>query len=136
MNYTKFSFFSPRFGLNLRRICFGFCLLFLLENRAVAQSNNTDGLSLEEINQINAQPIAKKVGGRQSNTAESTRNLTFEYKDEKGTQIREYREGVKPVEIQVDSSFGTHYEMSPPMIQSPNQSGSPIERVPSVRLPF
>lgn len=63
---------------------------------------------------------------------------SFYEKSPNGTEITEYRDKGKPVEINVHSNFGTHYQMSAPLDSSPSvrESGQPSQRLPSVSLTY
>ncbi len=55
-----------------------------------------------------------------------------------GTEITEYRDKGKPVEINVQSNFGTRYQMSAPADTSPTvrDNGKASTRLPSVNLSY
>lgn len=55
-----------------------------------------------------------------------------------GTEITEFRDKGKPVEINVHSNFGTRYQMSASPDTSPtvHDSGKPSTRLPSVNLHY
>ncbi|SAL74623.1 hypothetical protein [Caballeronia telluris] len=55
-----------------------------------------------------------------------------------GTEITEYRDKGKPVEINVQSNFGTRYQMSAPADTSPSvrDNGKASTRLPSVNLHY
>jgi hypothetical protein len=55
-----------------------------------------------------------------------------------GTEITEYRDKGKPVEINVKSNFGTRYQMSAPADTSPTvrDNGRASTRLPSVHLSY
>jgi hypothetical protein len=55
-----------------------------------------------------------------------------------GTEITEYRDKGKPVEINVRSNFGTRYQMSAPADTSPSvrDNGKPSTRLPSWNLHY
>ncbi|MCC8405772.1 hypothetical protein LJ655_28610 [Paraburkholderia sp. MMS20-SJTN17] len=55
-----------------------------------------------------------------------------------GTEITEFRDKGKPVEIDVHSNFGTRYQMSASPDTSPtvHDSGKPSTRLPSVNLHY
>jgi hypothetical protein len=107
-----------------------------------AQNPSNSGASLpiqldqKELDAINRQPIAKSIGAKDSVQGTEQRRLSYELKQENGTHIREYREGNKPVDIEVESRFGTHYHMSDPTNQTPTIRDQSIERVPAVRMSF
>lgn len=107
-----------------------------------AQNPVNSGASLpiqidkKELDAINRQPIAQPVRAKDRVQGTEQRRLSYELKEENGTHIREYREAGKPVDIEVESSFGTHYHMSNPTNQTPTIRDQSIERVPSVRMSF
>ena len=55
-----------------------------------------------------------------------------------GTEITEYRDKGKPVEINVQSNFGTRYQMSAPADTSPavRDNGKASTRLPSLNLRY
>jgi hypothetical protein len=59
-------------------------------------------------------------------------------KSTNGTEITEYRDKGKPVEINVRSNLGTRYQMSAPFDSSPTvrENGKPSTRLPSVNLSY
>ncbi|MCC8396730.1 hypothetical protein LJ656_29490 [Paraburkholderia sp. MMS20-SJTR3] len=66
------------------------------------------------------------------------RTPSFHEVSPSGTEITEYRDKGKPVEINVHSNFGTRYQMSAPLDTSPtvHDSGRPSTRLPSVNLRY
>jgi hypothetical protein len=66
------------------------------------------------------------------------RTPSFYEKSGNGTEITEYRDKGKPVEIDVRSNFGTHYQMSasPDTSPKPHDSGQPSTRLPSINLHY
>jgi hypothetical protein len=63
---------------------------------------------------------------------------SFYEKSPNGTEITEYRDKGKPVEINVHSNFGTRYQMTAPLDTSPSahDSTNPSQRLPSVSLTY
>ncbi|RFU48816.1 hypothetical protein [Paraburkholderia sp. DHOC27] len=63
---------------------------------------------------------------------------SFYEKSPNGTEITEYRDKGKPVEINVHSNFGTSYHMGAPLDSSPSAqiNGQPSQRLPSVSLSY
>jgi hypothetical protein len=63
---------------------------------------------------------------------------SFYEKSPNGTEITEYRDKGKPVEIDVHSNFGTSYHMGAPLDTSPsaNSSSHPSARLPSMSLSY
>lgn len=66
------------------------------------------------------------------------RTPSFYERSGNGTEITEYRDKGKPVEINVRSNFGTHYQMSAPLDTSPSvrDNGRASTRLPSVNLHY
>jgi hypothetical protein len=64
------------------------------------------------------------------------RTPSFHELSTNGTEITEYRDKGKPVEINVHSNFGTRYQMSAPADTSPQvrDNGRASTRLPSVNL--
>lgn len=66
------------------------------------------------------------------------RTPSYYEKSPNGTVITEYRDKGKPVEIDVRSNFGTHYQMSASPDTSPKvrDNGQPSTRLPSINLHY
>jgi hypothetical protein len=66
------------------------------------------------------------------------RTPSFYERSGNGTEITEYRDRGKPVEIDVRSNFGTRYQMSAPLDTSPqvHDSSHPTTRLPSWNLHY
>jgi hypothetical protein len=66
------------------------------------------------------------------------RTPSFHETSPSGTEITEYRDKGKPVEIDVRSKFGTHYEMSASPDTSPKVRSNiqPSTRLPSINLHY
>ncbi|KIG08576.1 MULTISPECIES: hypothetical protein [Caballeronia] len=66
------------------------------------------------------------------------RKPSFHELSSNGTEITEYRDKGKPVEINVHSNFGTRYQMSSPADTSPQvrDNGKASTRLPSVNLRY
>jgi hypothetical protein len=66
------------------------------------------------------------------------RTPSFYEKSPNGTEITEYRDKGKPVEINVHSNLGTHYQMSAPLDTSPavHDSSRASTRLPSINLHY
>ncbi len=101
--------------------------------RAHAQGSETsNALTQQELNQINNQPIAPAVKSQLN----QPREPSFQLRERDGTQVTEYRDKGRATEIQVQSGFGTKYEMSKPEDSSPKVRDHDVNRVPSVNLKF
>lgn len=95
-------------------------------------ANEKAGLpNLEEINR----PAAKVTSKVDINVP---RKPSFHEVSPNGTEITEYRDKGKPVEINVRSNFGTHYTMTAPADTSPqvHSSGEASTRLPSINLHY
>lgn len=95
-------------------------------------ANEKAGLpNLEQINR----PAAKVSSKVDINVP---RKPSFHEVSPNGTEITEYRDKGKPVEINVNSNFGTHYTMSAPADTSPQvrSSGEASTRLPSINLHY
>lgn len=66
------------------------------------------------------------------------REPSFYEKSPNGTEITEYRDKGKPVEINVHSNLGTRYKMTAPIDTSPSTqtNGHTSNRLPSVSLSY
>jgi hypothetical protein len=93
--------------------------------------NEAVGLpNLQEINRPAAQGSAKVEFN-------DPRQPSFYEKSTNGTKITEYRDRGKPVEINVESNFGTKYQMSAPPDTSPTpHDNGKATRLPSVQLKY
>ncbi|WP_042886753.1 membrane protein [Cupriavidus necator] len=100
---------------------------------ALAQeSQQSNALTQQELNQINNQPIAPAAKSQLN----QPRQPSFQLNERDGTQVREYRNKGRATDIQVQSGFGTKYEMSKPEDSSPRIREHDVNRVPSVNLKF
>ncbi len=103
------------------------------EARARAAQDEAAGLpDLTKINRPGAE-VSSKV-----DFADIKRTPSFHDKSISGTEVTEYRDRGKPVEIDVRSNFGTRYQMSstPDISPSPHQGNVPVTRVPSINLHY
>jgi hypothetical protein len=66
------------------------------------------------------------------------RTPSFYERSSNGTEITEYRDRGKPVEIDVRSNFGTRYQMTAPVDTSPQvyESSHPTNRLPSFNIKY
>jgi hypothetical protein len=98
--------------------------------------NNSQALSPSELQSINNQPLAPRVGATQGTNTSEGRKPTFQHKEATGTEITEYKDANAPTQVDVKTRYTT-YEMAPPATVMP---GVPKETdlisVPSVRIPF
>ncbi|CAN0626848.1 conserved exported protein of unknown function [Burkholderia multivorans] len=101
--------------------------------QAQADANEAAGLpDLRKINRPGAE-VTSKV-----DFSEIRRTPSFHEKSKNGTEVTEFRDRGKPVEIDVKSNFGTRYQMSasPDTSPKPHDAGVPITRLPSVNLHY
>jgi hypothetical protein len=99
---------------------------------APQSANERAGLpDLEKINRPAAE-VSSKV------EINVPRTPSFYERSGNGTEITEYRDKGKPVEINVHSNLGTRYQMSAPLDTSPTvrDNGHPSTRLPSVNLHY
>jgi hypothetical protein len=99
---------------------------------ATMSANERAGLpDLAEINRPAAE-VSSKV------EINVPRTPSFYERSGNGTEITEFRDRGKPVEIDVRSNFGTRYQMSAPTDTSPqvHDSAHPTTRLPSVNLHY
>jgi hypothetical protein len=109
--------------------------LILVSQGLMAQSSQ--GLSAEELQRINQQPIAPKIKNNAETGKSAEKKPTFQHQEADGTSIKEYKEGGKATEIIVESPMGTRYEMSTPDdAASPKIRDQNVNRVPTIRMPF
>ncbi|WP_109480378.1 hypothetical protein [Paraburkholderia sp. C35] len=101
---------------------------------ADAQAAANERAGLPDLRAINrpAAEVSSKVEINQPRTP------SFYERSGNGTEITEYRDKGKPVEIDVRSNFGTRYQMSAPTDTSPRvyEAGKPPARLPSVNLHY
>lgn len=103
------------------------------EARARAAQDEAAGLpDLTKINRPGAE-VSSKV-----EFDDIKRTPSFHDKSISGTEVTEYRDRGKPVEIDVRSNFGTRYQMSstPDISPRPHQGNVPVTRVPSINLHY
>lgn len=101
--------------------------------QARAEANEAAGLpDLRKINRPGAE-VTSKV-----DFDDIRRTPSFHEKSKSGTEVTEYRDRGKPVEIDVKSNFGTRYQMSstPDTSPKPHDAGIPITRLPSLNLRY
>ena len=99
---------------------------------AQAEANERAGLpDLRAINRPAAE-VSSKVEINQPRTP------SYYERSGNGTEITEYRDKGKPVEIDVRSNFGTRYQMSAPIDTSPqvHDSSRPTTRLPSFNIKY
>lgn len=93
-------------------------------------SKANGGLDLPDLDKIN-RPITQK----ESATINAPRAPSYHSKDSKGNEVTEYKDPNRATEIEVKSSIGTQYHMSPPSDSTPHiPDNNNLNRVPSVPL--
>lgn len=101
--------------------------------KAQAAANEAAGLpDLTKINRPGAE-VTSKVDFN-----DVRRTPSFHEKSKNGTEVTEFRDRGKPVEINVKSNFGTRYQMSasPDTSPRPHDAGVSVTRLPSVNLHY
>ncbi|SDO68140.1 Protein of unknown function [Ralstonia sp. 25mfcol4.1] len=107
-------------------------VLALTATQAALAEETSNALTQQELNKINNQPIAPAAKSQLN----QPREPSFQLRERDGTQVTEYRDKGRATEIQVQSGFGTKYEMSKPEDSSPRIRDHDVNRVPSVNLKF
>jgi hypothetical protein len=104
-----------------------------VQTHAAARAAN-EAAGLPDLDAINRPPaeVSSKVD------INVPRIPSYYLKSPNGTTITEYRDKGKPVEIDVRSNFGTHYQMSAPPDTSPKVRDNlqPNTRLPSINLKY
>ena len=115
-----------------------FLMAFGLLVAALAQAqNNSQALSTSELNRINNQPLSPSMSPAGVLEGPQGRQPSYQYKNDRGTEITEYKDVNGPTQVQVKTKYTT-YEMSPPDSVKPGpQSGdSGLLSVPSISIPI
>jgi hypothetical protein len=101
---------------------------------APAPISQNEAAGLPDLDAINRAPgtASAKVD------LNTPREPSFHQLSGNGTEITEFRDRGKPVEIDVKSNFGTRYQMSAPIDAAPTtyNSGKPSTRLPSINLRY
>jgi hypothetical protein len=115
-----------------------FLVIFGLFGAGSAQAqNNSQALSPSELNRINNQPLSPTVSPSGVLDGPQSRQPSYQYKNDRGTEVTEYKDSNSPTQVQVKTKY-TSYEMSPPdsvMPGAPSGEGSQIS-VPSISFPI
>ena len=136
MMTPTFSQMNPSKNTPLKLVLSGLTLALILVSQGL-MAQSAQGLSAEELQRINQQPIAPKVKNNAETGKLSEKKPTFQHQEADGTTIKEYKEGGKATEIVVESPMGTRYEMSAPAdAASPKIRDQNVNRVPTIRMPF
>lgn len=106
------------------------------QSNFVAVPTASQLLSPQELDAINRQPIAKTFSAKEGVIGAQRRDSSFLYREDDGTSVQEYRDAGQNVDIRVDSSIGTSYQMSPLLEKDLDRSRQTLNRVPSINLPF
>ncbi len=99
--------------------------------------NNSQALSPSELNRINNQPLSPTVSPSGVLDGPQSRQPSYQYKNDRGTEVTEYKDSNSPTQVQVKTKY-TSYEMSPPdsvMPGAPSGEGSQLS-VPSISFPI
>ena len=127
---------SHALSQNLALISFLMAFGLLVAAPAQAQ-NNSQALSSSELNRINNQPLSPSMSPAGVLEGPQGRQPSYQYKNDRGTEITEYKDVNGPTQVQVKTKYTT-YEMSPPDSVKPGpQSGdSGLLSVPSISIPI
>jgi hypothetical protein len=101
-----------------------------------APQSENERAGLPDLAAINNQPAARVTS--KVNINDVPRTPSYHEVSKNGTEITEYRDKGKPVEINVHSNFGTRYTMSANPDTSPQvrQNGQASTRLPSINLHY
>jgi hypothetical protein len=136
MKTPTFSQINPPKNTPFKLVLSGLITTLILVSQGL-MAQNMQGLSAEELQRINQQPIAPKVKNNAETGKLTEKKPTFQHQEADGTTIKEYKEGGKATEVIVESSFGTRYELSTPDdAASPRIRDQNVNRVPTIRMPF
>jgi hypothetical protein len=136
MKTLTFSQMNPPKNTPFKLVLSGLITTLILVSQGL-MAQNMQGLSAEELQRINQQPIAPKVKNNAETGKLTEKKPTFQHQEADGTTIKEYKEGGKATEVIVESSFGTRYELSTPDdAASPRIRDQNVNRVPTIRMPF
>ena len=136
MMHALTNLISHALSQNLALISFLMAFGLLVAAPAQAQ-NNSQALSSSELNRINNQPLSPSMSPAGVLEGPQGRQPSYQYKNDRGTEITEYKDVNGPTQVQVKTKYTT-YEMSPPDSVKPGpQSGdSGLLSVPSISIPI
>jgi hypothetical protein len=136
MMHALTNLISHALSQNLALISFLMAFGLLVAAPAHAQ-NNSQALSSSELNRINNQPLSPSMSPAGVLEGPQGRQPSYQYKNDRGTEITEYKDVNGPTQVQVKTKYTT-YEMSPPDSVKPGpQSGdSGLLSVPSISIPI
>jgi len=136
MMHALTNLISHALSQNLALISFLMAFGLLLAAPAQAQ-NNSQALSTSELNRINNQPLSPAMSPAGILEGPQSRQPSYQYKNDRGTEITEYKDVNGPNQVQVKTKYTT-YEMSPPDSVKPGaQSGEgALLSVPSISIPL
>jgi hypothetical protein len=136
MMTPTFSQMNPSKNMLFKLVLGGLVTVLILVSQGL-MAQSAQGLSAEELQRINQQPIAPKIKNNAETGKSAEKKPTFQHQEADGTSIKEYKEGGKATEIIVESPLGTRYEMSTPDdAASPKIRDQNVNRVPTIRMPF
>ncbi|QWD72085.1 hypothetical protein C2740_07450 [Polynucleobacter sp. MG-5-Ahmo-C2] len=128
--------FGRALGKNLALM--SFLVIFGLLGVSPAQAqNNSQALSPSELNRINNQPLAPTVSPAGVLEGPQSRQPSYQYKNDRGTEVKEYKDVNGPTQVQVKTKY-TSYEMSPPdsVKPGPPSGEGGLLSVPSISIPI
>jgi hypothetical protein len=135
MNYNFFLKIKNFQGLIIPLILLSSPISYAQNNEAMTPTKSQI-MTQKDLDAINNAPIAQTVYAKERVMGSEKRPKSYDYQDESGTKIEEYRDIGQNVDIQVDSSMGTHYQMAPLGDKDTISSPQTLNRVPSIKLPF
>lgn len=111
-------------------------ILSVAQSDQIPTATKSQILNQKELDAINRQPITPKVSAADGVQGTQKRERSFFYQEDNGTKVQEFRDVGQNVEIQVDSSMGTHYQMSPNLNKDLDSTRQSIQRVPTINMSF
>jgi hypothetical protein len=115
-----------------------FLVLFgILVTGPTHAQNNSQALSPSELNRINKQPLSPMVSPAGALEGPQGRQPSYQYKNDRGTEVTEYKDANGPTQVQVKTKYTT-YDMSPPdsVMPGPPSGDSNLLSVPSISIPI
>jgi hypothetical protein len=115
-----------------------FLVLFgILGTGPTHAQNNSQALSPSELNRINKQPLSPTVSPAGVLEGPQGRQPSYQYKNDRGTEVTEYKDANSPTQVQVKTKYTT-YDMSPPdsVMPGPQSGEGNLLSVPSISIPI
>jgi hypothetical protein len=115
-----------------------FLVLFgILVTGPTHAQNTSQALSPSELNRINKQPLSPTMSPAGVLEGPQGRQPSYQYKNDRGTEVTEYKDANGPTQVQVKTKYTT-YDMSPPdsVMPGPPSGDSNLLSVPSISIPI